>query len=196
MKKIIYFILLTTLLSIFCVACSKSETYADKLKKQNKLIRSFLDKNNIKVLDSYPENGVFAENEFYKDPATGIYVHVVDSGNGERAVKKKTTVYMRYWDTYFLRADTILLNNNDPKNDVLPMSLTFGETNTYLNSKTSLKEDYNEYYFKSQACALPLEYVGNHAIVSLLIPFDVGSYYQQYSAYEPVYIGRLSYTFE
>ncbi|MFR9165900.1 MAG: DUF4827 family protein [Dysgonomonas sp.] len=189
MKKLIAILLVITCIPVF-FSCSKSETYADKLKKERKAIKRLINEKNIKVLDRYPENGVFAENEFYIDPRTGVYFNVVDSGNGNRpSAKEKTMVFVRYRDAQVIGEDTTMTNISD--NDYI--DFTIGNSYTYTSSSTT--DGLSNYLFKSIGMVAPIkDYVGEDAIVKLIVPFSCGSGFQQ-STFQPVYIDYVRYTF-
>ena len=166
-------------------ACSKSETYADKVKAERKNIKRFLNERNIVVLDNYPSDSVFKENEFYLDPS-GVYINVIDSGNGKRAgVNNRAEVSYRFWDTSVLPV-TDTITNNDA---VQPLSFTYGRVGTY---QTQVTGSYG-YAYLSTGVTIPLKYVGENAVVRLIIPFAQGSTYQN-QAYCAIYYGKLKYT--
>lgn len=200
MRKIIGVIFAFIGFAIIFSACG-SETYADKVKKQDKVINRFIDTAGIKVINAYPESRVFKDKEYFKDPTTGVYIHVIDSGNKDK-ITKGSTVYMRFYDAKLLISYPDSLISNDLQNitEFSYMYMDYGNSSSYrcsyYNSSYGLSSEYYMYYFLSPGCALPLEYnLGNNAEVSLIIPFDNGSYAQYNSSYEPVYFGRLRYTF-
>lgn len=190
MKNIVGVIVALMGFAIAFSACG-GETYADKLKKEEKAINRFIDENDIKILYDYPENNVFAENEFYKDKTTGVYIHVIDPGNEERPSKeRRTDIYLRYDTVYNLLTDGVESEPNW-KNDS-PMSFKYGVSTTYYNSTNIYAPSY---YLLSQGCVVPLDHnLGNNAEVKLIIPFENGAAAQQ-SAYKPLYFSRLRYTF-
>lgn len=175
-------------------SCSKTETYADKLKKESKTINSFIDKHKIKVLRTYPANGVFQNNEFFLDPQSGVYFQVVDSGNGQRANSdKRTQIVMRFKDALRIgTSDTTKYTNMDQNGIFDYMDLTFGLSSTYTNANTSAGSNYS---FKSPGCVVPLAYVGDSAVVKMIIPFVTGSSLQLLTS-EPIYFDYLIYSFQ
>lgn len=195
MRKIIGFIFAFLAIAIVFAACG-GETYSDKLKKEEKAINKFLSENKISVLNKYPDSGVFAENEYFKDPTTGVYIHVVNPGTDDKPTKGKTTVYLRYSNIInMLTGDTVAKSNKTQGMDLYYMDFIYGNTSTYYNSLYSTTQDYQEYSFLSQGCVLPLDYgLGNKAEVKLIIPFVNGSVMQQ-ASYIPLYYGSLKYTF-
>lgn len=170
-------------------ACSNSETYADKLKSERKNISRFINEKNIIVLNSYPASGVFKENEYFRDPLTGVYINVIDSGNGNRAsVAKRSEVNVRFWDAMTLPA----AESDTVSNSIAgyqPISFTYGIVATYSSTSSGSLD----YYYLSTGITAPLEYVGENAIVSLIVPFASGSTYQL-AAFKPTYYTKLQYT--
>lgn len=65
------------------------------LNAQEKAIEALIRDSGIVVLKNYPENGVFKDKEFVLLP-NDVYMHVIDSGNGTRAVLSQTTVLTRF----------------------------------------------------------------------------------------------------
>lgn len=188
MRKIVGVIFALMALVILFSACG-SETYADKLKKEKKAINRFIDAQGIKVLSEYPSDNVFAENEYYKDPDTGVYFRVIDPGNDEKPSKeRKTDIYLRYNNIInLLTGDTVVKSNQQG----LYMTFKYGVPSTYTNSGTSTQL----YSFLSQACVIPLDHdLGNNAKVSLIVPFSSGSTSQQ-ASYIPLFYETLSYRF-
>lgn len=173
-------------------SCSKSETYSDKLKNERKEIKKFLDANGFVVIGSYPTDKVFEKNEFYRDPETGVYINVVDSGNGNRAKSEDLPkVTYRFSKTYPLPASaTDTVSNNDAAG-TQPMSFTYGRSATYTYSANS---NVLEYFYLSEGVTVPLKYVGENAVVRIIVPFSKGSTYQQNYSYKAVYYGYLNYT--
>lgn len=177
MKRGFYLIALLGLFSAY-FSCDNTETYAEKLKKQDKAIDRFIKSEGITVLDEYPSDSVFAEKEFVKLPS-GIYMNVIDSGNGTRA-KKGQSVYVRFRDLiYFSTSDTIKYSNMRP--GLQPSTI-----------------EYQQNYANIDACegfGIPLESVGDGAKVKLIIPGKFGLQADQQNI-TPVYYGFLKYQFD
>lgn len=188
MRKITIIICLIAGICIFFGACSDSETYADKVNQEKKYIKDFLNEHNVEVLSEYPSNGVFKSNQFYLD-ASGVYINVVDSGNGKRA-STYSNVYYRFTDAMWLPAedsDTLSLVDISTQ----PLEFRYGDAVSYSYSSSY---DYR-YYYLCPGAVVPLKYVGEGAVVKLLIPFKstTGSAYQT-SSYSTLYHSRLEYT--
>ena len=176
-------------LCVVFAACSSSETYADKLKNERKNISRFINEHDIVVLNSYPASGVFKENEYFRDPLTGVYINVIDSGNGNRAsVSKRSEVNVRFDGAMTLPASESDTTTNNVAG-LQPISFTYGITATYSNTNTSSLD----YYYLSTGITAPLLYVGENARVRLIVPFASGSNYQL-AAFKALYYTQLHYT--
>lgn len=195
MRKVIGVISAFMGLAIIFAACSK-DSYADKLEKEEKAIKQYVKAQGFSIIDEYPASRVFADKQYFKDPDTGIYIHVIDSGNKDK-IKKGDIVYMRYYDARFLISAPDSTETNDKPNydEFAAMNFTYGNSGSYTNSDyNSSLAKYYMYMFLSPGCARPLDFnLGDRAEVSILVPFANGSYYQQYSKYEPIFFGRLKY---
>lgn len=196
MRKVIGVISAFIGLAIIFAACSK-DSYADKLEKEEKAIKQYVKEQGFNIIDEYPASRVFGDKQYFKDPDTGIYIHVIDSGSKDK-IKKGDIVYMRYYDTRFLMTEPDSTYTNDKQNydEFAALSFTYGNSSTYTSSDYSSVIPLSSYMytFLSPGCARPLDFnLGDRAEVSILVPFANGSYYQQYSSYEPIFFGRLKY---
>ena len=59
MKKIIIASLIGLVAIGILSSCNKSRTYAQRLGDERKAIERFMDKNNLKVLNEYPQDSIF-----------------------------------------------------------------------------------------------------------------------------------------
>lgn len=180
-------------------SCSKSDSYADKLERERKNIKRFINEHDIRVLDAYPASGVFNSNEYFLEPTTGVYINVIDSGNGKRAdASKRAIVNVRFWDAMSLpagKSDTISYNPGGGENGIEPMQFKYGVEVTYTNSNGTSQHplDKAEYIFLSKGIVIPLKYVSEGAVVSLIVPFNSGSTAQKSGSFA-LYYTRLKYT--
>ncbi len=186
-----------TLLMIICAAlmalsCSKTKSYTDMLKDQQKAIDKLIANNNFEVLSSYPSNGVFGANQFVKLD-NGVYLNVIDSGNGNRATMYSTDVLTRFTIRYFME-DTFSLSNYGPNsNGIDPVEFKYGYYTAVVGPMTSV---YLRYLngFMSEGFQTPLQYVGDRAKVKLIVPFQVGSSTDM-SKGDPAYYEIVEYKF-
>ena len=203
MKKGFYILVLTGCIVqlIVVFACSKNyKTYEELKTDEKKIISRILDSKNIEVLYTYPTDGKFGENQFV-ELNTGIYLNVVDSGNGNRAIPNVTTVLVRASGEVYDRDSTYTFNTfaNSSNN----MSFRFGNAYSVV-SQYSLNI-YSDYYrLFGMGLEHILNYVGDSAVVRLIIPgyseisgYPGGSTFQtaNNNEYYPIYYDRVRYVF-
>lgn len=184
MRKIANLLFAIISIGLIFGSCSKSLSYSDYVKKERNLIQDFKSEKDLVFLQDYPSDGVFKSNEYYLDPS-GVYINVVDSGNGKRA-KANAQVYFR-----FSGASTLPLAESDTVTSPLPLSFYYGVTSTYTSTNSSSIG----YYYLSPGIVVPLQYVGENAIVRLIIPFvnSIGSTSQN-AYYATYYFDEVKYT--
>lgn len=172
-------ILLILIAASFIFSCSNNKSYTDMLKDERKAINRFFDAQGFEVLKNFPENWDFKENEFVQ-LESGVYLNIIDSGNGNRPTLGKTNILCRF-KGQSLMGDTITFDYFSGMQQ--PLEFKYG---VYTGS---------DYYFLSQGLGGVLDYVGDSAIVRLIVPFRVGSSYQSSSGI-PLYYERVRYIFE
>lgn len=90
-----FYILMILCAALMVVSCDKTKSYTEHLKDERKAIERLIDREGFKVLKNYPSDGVFKENEFVK-LENDVYLNVIDSGNGNRAVLGQTKAFCRF----------------------------------------------------------------------------------------------------
>jgi len=181
------YLALCAALSAVLLSCNNNKSYADMLKAEKKAIDRFIAENEIEILKSYPANGVFEDRQFVALD-NGVYLNVVDSGNGNRAVSGKTTVMCRArvkWLMEWLGADTATVDNLGTASS--PMVFRYGVA----------VESYDEFstYFFNSALAAGLEYVGDSSTVKMIVPFSMSS--QTFNTNGiPLYYSKVLYRFD
>jgi hypothetical protein len=189
---------------LMTVSCSESMKSYEELKRdEKKIVNRLISAKNIEVLKTYPTDGVFGENQFVELKG-GIYLNVVDSGNGERAVYNSTTILIRtsgeicYKDTAEA-FDTF-------SNAAYPMEFKYGSASTVRQEHST---SYDVYYMLfGIAMQEVLKYVGDSAVVKMIVPgySEVDDVYQSTRAgswlqtsdpneYLPIYYDRIKYIF-
>jgi hypothetical protein len=179
------------------------KSYEELKRDEKKIVNRLLSAKNIEVLKTYPTDGVFGENQFVELKG-GIYLNVVDSGNGERAVYNSTTVLIRtsgqicYKDTV---EDFDTFNNTE-----YPMEFKYGSA---ASVRQEHSQSYDTYYMLfGIAMQEVLKYVGDSAVVKMIVPgySEVDDVYQSTRAgswlqtssteeYYPIYYDRIKYVF-
>ena len=182
-------------------SCGKDESFASKQRAERKAVEKFIKERGIEVLHRYPANGVFGKNQYYLiDDGLNegkVYLHVIDSGNGNRAVQGRTDVLMRCSGEYFFSRDTAIPFNTFV-NEAPPIEFVYG-TAQYVSSRGRFGAGNNVVYnlagyYLSPGVESALRYVGENATVSLIVCFVDGSL-QQLDKYEPIFYDRVTFRF-
>ncbi|MDR0505990.1 MAG: DUF4827 domain-containing protein [Dysgonamonadaceae bacterium] len=181
MRKIFIFILSWGILFVALFSCSKTKTPQEYLREEKRAIERYLERNNIQVTAEYPQNRSFAENEYFRTN-DGLYIHVVDSGNGKKVRPMIDDVSVRF-DYFF---DVKVFVGGDTTTYMLPytyfpVSFRYGITSSY------------DGYYSCNGWAIPLNYVSEKAIIDLIIPSSLGSQSDN-NAYIPRFYKNLQYT--
>ena len=185
-------------------SCGKKvKSFAQYKKEEKEAINRLIARENFEILTKYPANGVFGERQFVLLD-NGCYLNVIDSGNGNRAISGKTPILMRCSAKGLVPPDTfsitIFPNHNEP------LEFIYGNITEAKIRAASDQYGYG-YMFLSPGVESALEYVGENAIVRMIIPFDngqsnkypygIGSAYQddRYSRV-PIYYDRIRFLFD
>jgi len=182
MKKGALGVILIIVVSCISFSCNQSKTLQELLQEERKAIDRFISMNDLVILKVYPKDGVFKENEYFRT-TEGLFFQVVDSGNGNR-VKFLNDVAVRYDYLRYVKeaasGDSSYYYSN-PYYE--PYSFVFGVTQTYSSYNSPV----------CQAWVIPLAYVGEGAVVNMIIPSSLGAYSDN-SSVIPVFYRNLRYT--
>jgi hypothetical protein len=188
MKKSFSILMMIVAAVLVVSSCGNGQrTLAEMQKDERKAIRKLMDSLDIKVLKEYPENGVFAENEFFQLPS-GLYINVIDSGNGNRAIEGQIILCRFEFDYINGRTGTYsTIDGFD--NQEYPLMFALGSPSAYGNA------DFTGLY--GGGMVEPLNLVGDSSYVKLIVPFKVGVGGQaQQQGGDPVYYKKFRYIFE
>lgn len=159
---------------LYTISCNKTPTYIDRLNDEKKTIKAFISENNISVLKEYPSDSIFAPNEFYLDPATGVYYNVIDKGGYKPNLGDE--IYIRFKDVRYLSDKDTTVYSGNYYSLYGPIESIYGNLNTY----------------QSTGWLAPIPNVGHKAKVKIIVPFNSGTIYDQ-SNYNTVYYGLMEY---
>ena len=186
---------------IFGSCGKKIKSFKQWKKEEQEAINALIAREGFEILSKYPTNGVFGEKQFVKLD-NECYLNVIDSGNGNRADSTKTIVLMRCSYVGITAKDTftysIFPNSHEP------LEFIYGNI-IEAKYKASQNTYSNGYLFLSAGVESALEYVGENAIVRMIIPFDNGQEskypYGIGSAYQdnfriPMYLDKVKFVFE
>ena len=184
---------------MFAPSCNDMPSYEDLKKKEMKTVQRLLNDHNITVLNEYPKDGVFGENEFVL-LSNGIYLNVVDSGTGNRAESGITDVLMRVSGEYYY-GDS-LYKFNTFANTSQPFDFRYGNAYNVMQANSN---SYLYYSYFGVGFETVLSYVGDSAIVKMLVPghaeaydgIPAGSVMQSGDGYSflPILFNRVRYIF-
>ena len=174
MRKKSFRISFMIIVLLFTLSCNNTATYIDRLNDEKKAIKAFISENNITVLKEYPSDSVFAPNEFYLDPTTGVYYNVIDKGSYKPNLGDE--IYIRYKDVRYISGDDTTVYDGNYFSLYGPVELIYGNLNTY----------------QSTGWVAPIPNVGHEAKVKMIVPFNSGTTYDQ-SYYYTVYYGLMEY---
>ena len=182
MKRTVIFILSFILLGFINIFCDNGKSMQEYIREEKKAIERYILAQKIEVLDEYPNDSIFRENQYYKT-SEGLYMNVVDAGNTNRRIQTYDEVLVRFDYLYYIKSyvagntDSIVLSYA-----YLPIAFRYGIS--YSIDLTGL------------ACAgfaIPLTYVGEGAVVNLIIPSELGNSSDN-DSFAPVFYRNLKYT--
>jgi len=193
MKKV-FNVLMILCAGLFVLACSnKAKSYTDMLKAEKKAINKLIGDEDFEIIKRYPENGVFGDKQFFKLD-NGVYLNVIDSGNGTRAVAGKTRVFCRFTANRIMLDSVILSNYNEAGTYPVVFKYNGAYSSIEAGSSISLYQEYLEGLF-SEGLLTGLQYVGDQGKVKLIVPFKVGSTTDMQNGW-PVYFEIVQFKFE
>jgi hypothetical protein len=169
-------------LLIITSSCNNKKTYADYLKEEKKAVDLFIKKNNLNILREFPKDGKFADDDFYKDPYSGVYFNIIDSGDSVKP-QWKQTIYIRFRGLHYFKGDDTTRYSN--------YQSSFPEELTYVGAVSSATKS----SYTNVGWAVPLSYVGHKGRVKMIVPFEMGSSYDR-SYYHPTYYELVEYRFD
>ncbi|MCD7849161.1 DUF4827 family protein [uncultured Parabacteroides sp.] len=188
-----FYILLIMCAAIMVVSCDKTKSYTDMLKAQQKAIDRLEKDSGLVILDEFPKDSIFKENEFVKLD-DGVYLNIIEKGNSERAALGKTDVQVRFMATMFMENSSLGTGTVDllgpHSNGTHPVEFKYGYYSEGL---------YSYYYniFISPGLAAGLPYVGDSAYVKLIVPFkQMGTLGDFQRTGTPVYFEKVRYIFK
>jgi len=154
------FLLLATLLLAATTSCSEEETYADQKKKERSAINSYIASRNIKVISedqflAQDSTTNVANNEYVLFENTGIYMQIVNKGEGNKLQDGETATILCRFDEYNLidDPDTLQLTNNYGTYAYTPEKMTV--TNTSGTFTGSFKSGESLLYYMYSSASVP-----------------------------------------
>jgi len=188
MKRCASGIVFLMIVSCVLFSCNQRKSLQELLQEERKAIDRFIVMNDLVILKDYPKDGVFKEKEYFRTNE-GLFFHVVDSGNGTRA-QLLTDVAVRFdYSRYikdFVKGDSTAIYpyHYGDFHYYHPFSFVFGISQTYSSSYSPV----------CQAWVIPLLYVGEEAVLDMIVPSSIGATNDNYPNIAPVFYKNLRYT--
>ncbi|MDR2968709.1 MAG: DUF4827 domain-containing protein [Tannerellaceae bacterium] len=192
-------VLLILFAGMLILSCGEDgKSYTEMLKDQEKATDRLINSEELVILKNMPSDYNFEANEYVKlndDKYRDIYIHIVDTGNGTRAILGKSHILCRFTANRFMTDTTLYqsrFSNYGPhSNGTSPIEFIYGSTSVIPLPSTT---DYQSILegFMSEGMQAGLEYVGHNGRVRLIVPFRKGSSYDQENGYA-VHFEELRY---
>jgi len=118
MKKLSILLMMVCGLGFFFQSCNEGKTYAEMKEEEREAIKRFIELNDIKVIDEdqfavQDSTTNVADNEYVLFDETGVYLQVVERGNGEPLEDGRHEILVRYVEEKIAEdgtCDTLSLN--------------------------------------------------------------------------------------
>lgn len=194
MKKIFYFISILMIGAVSALtSCSDSKTYAELLADEKSAIRYFISEQKISAitiseeqLEDYldkPKDKLFKTDQWYKfSSKEDMYMNIHKYGNIEEAdtFQNRSNVILRYEACYnLLEYDN--MTNSTPENNLAPYE--------YLEIELWTPNYSGDF---GVGLAFPVQFLGDGAVVSLIVPSKAGTV-NDASSVVPRYFKNLTY---
>ena len=119
MKKLSILLTMVFGLGLFFQSCNNGKTYAEMKEEERDAIKRFIELNDIKVIDedqfaAQDSTTNVSANEYVLFEETGVYMQVIERGNGESLGEGRYEILVRYVEERIKQngdADTLSLNN-------------------------------------------------------------------------------------
>lgn len=124
------------------MSCDDSESYADQKKKERSAIRSYIAKENIKVItekEFHAQDSTTdaSKNEYVLFETTGVYMQIIREGCGEKLKDGETATVICRFKEWNLLTDSLQLANN-----IENSSLNFPDLMSVKNTSGTFKASF------------------------------------------------------
>ena len=124
------------------MSCDDTESYADQKKKERSAIRSYIAKENIKVItekEFHAQDSTtdVSKNEYVLFETTGVYMQIIREGCGEKLKDGETATVICRFKEWNLLTDSLQLANN-----IENSSLNFPDQMSVKNTSGTFKASF------------------------------------------------------
>jgi len=174
MNKLFLFVSIFFVASMF-FACDKAKTAQELMKEEKKAIDRFIRESDF-IVTGIPAE-MYNKNVYFRTKE-GLYINVIDSGNGNKARYGKEEVIVRYDSIFFFKSESEKKPGNTWAGDA-EVIFRYGRPDSY--------------YIEGWAIGLSL--VSQNARVNLIIPSGLRQSAAQ-TSFQPVFYENLYYRFK
>ena len=192
MKKLSILLTMVFGLGLFFQSCNNGKTYAEMKEEEREAIKRFIELNDIKVIDEeqFAEQDSTTDvsaNEYVLFKETGIYMQVIERGNGESLGEGRHEILVRYMEERIKQngdADTLSLNNLSNLYAHPDEFILTKEDKSYSATFTTLGAMYNTHSsaYVPSGWLMALNYlkvgreISGRSKIKLILPHSQGSY--------------------
>ena len=191
MKKLGILLMMVFGLGLAFQSCNNGKTYAEMKEDEREAIQRFIEKNEIKVIDEdqFAEQDSMtnvAANEYVLFEESGVYMQVVERGNGELLEDGRHELLVRYVEERIVEdgtADTLSLNtvsNMYSYPDEFILTKDKNSLSASFSTSGAMSEAHSSAYVPS-GWLLPLNYlkvgreISGRSKIKLILPHSQGT---------------------
>ena len=191
MKKLGILLMMVFGLGLAFQSCNNGKTYAEMKEDEREAIQRFIELNNIKVIDEdqFIEQDSMtnvAANEYVLFVESGVYMQVVERGNGEMLEDGRHEILARYMEQQIVEdgtTDTLSLNtiqNLYPHPDEFILTKSGNSLSASFSNNGAMYSTHSSAYVPS-GWLLPLNYlkvgreISGRSKVKLILPHSEGT---------------------
>ena len=191
MKKLGILLMMVFGLGLAFQSCNYSKTYAEMKEDEREAIQRFIELNDIKVIDEdqFAEQDSttnVADNEYVLFAESGVYMQVVERGNGDLLEEGRHEILVRYLEKRIVEegtADTLSLNtisNLYPHPDEFILTKEKNSLSASFSNGGAMYSTHSSAYVPS-GWLLPLNYlkvgreISGRSKIKLILPHSEGT---------------------
>lgn len=169
MRKILILPFVALLASAFFGSCSSGTSYADQLDDEKALIKSYISREGINVMSSFPSDKKWGEKDFVKT-SSGLYFHMLDSGEVNNIVLDTNDIVVpRYYECTLNNPCDTTIRNWTTQDYPYPATFVFGRS---TGSCAAFREAVSYMkYLNSEALIIVPSKIGFYSTSSDVIPY-------------------------
>ena len=192
MKKLSILLTMVLGLGLFFQSCNNGKTYAEMKEEERDAIKRFIELNDIKVIDedqfaAQDSTTNVSANEYVLFEETGVYMQVIERGNGEPLGEGRHEILVRYVEERIKsdgESDTISLNTLSSLYAHPDEFILTKEDKSYSATFTTLGAMYNTHSsaYVPSGWLMALNYlkvgreISGRSKIKLILPHSQGSY--------------------